>query len=216
MGNLNSSSSTSIHADLSTAQQKKRFLITPKRLKSKLRRQSVEQNSGTSLIAQSQSKKSGDYNVLYQSADAGECECHVLVSFFFFFIHIFIYKIFLLIIESLIKTKPLESDDSDSLTQSQHSEQVSSCRQSYTNTCENVAEATTKHSNERAFSHDLTAKDESLIEESLHHLRELIENLLCSDHSDAPIVIEIDSVEKSLKILPHSTPTTGIKEDERE
>lgn len=132
----------------------------------------------------------------------------MLISFFF--IHLFlIYKT-----ERLIKTKALESDDNDSLTQSQ-AEQVSSCRQSHTNTCENVAEATTKHSNERAFSHDLTAKDESLIEESLHHLRELIENLLCSDHSDAPIVIEIDSVEKSLKILPHSSPA-GVKEDECE
>jgi hypothetical protein len=124
---------------------------------------------------------------------------------------LFIQKYFLCA-ERLIKTKALESDDS--LTQSQ-TEQVSSCRQSHTNTCENVVEATTKHSNERAFSHDLTAKDESLIEESLHHLRELIENLLCSDHSDAPIVIEIDSVEKSLKILPHNSPT-GVKENERE
>lgn len=209
MGNLHSTSSTSIGDELQVP-QKKRLLITPKKLRAKLRRQSNEQNSGALGIAQNQSLKSGDYNVVYQSADTGECAMCSSSSSFLLYIHIwFIYKT-----ERLIKTKALEDDDNDSLTQSQ-AEQVSSCRQSQTNTYENVAEATTKHSNERAFSHDLTAKDESLIEESLHHLRELIENLLCSDHSDAPIVIEIDSVEKSLKILPHSSPT-GIKEDERE
>lgn len=111
----------------------------------------------------------------------------------------------------MIKIKSLDSDDDSQIHLNFDAEQVSSSRQSQTHTSENVA--TTKHSNEKAFSHDLTARDESLIEESLQHLRELIENLLCSDHSDAPIVIEIDSEEKSLKILPA---VAGPRDDERE
>lgn len=72
MGNLHSTSSTSsINGELFPP-QKKRLLITPKKLRAKLRRQSVEQNSGALGIAQNQnqSQKSGDNN---QTADTGEC-----------------------------------------------------------------------------------------------------------------------------------------------
>jgi hypothetical protein len=97
-----------------------------------------------------------------------------------------------------------------------HEEPVLS-RQSETHTHENAAATTSTttakyNSSERAFSHDLTAKDESLIDESISILRELIEHLLCSDHSDAPIVIEIDSEERSLRVLPQSSLAKGEHE----
>lgn len=127
--------------------------------------------------------------------------------------------------EFLIKTKTFSNvdDDDDQLQLPAHHEPVFNSRQSETHTNENIniipaATATTttntaKHNNERAFSHDLSARDESLIEESLLQLRELIEQLICSDtHADAPIVIEIDSEEKSLKIIPQSS--LGAREED--
>ncbi|XP_070509313.1 protein cappuccino-like isoform X2 [Chironomus tepperi] len=64
-----------------------------------------------------------------------------------------------------------------------------------------------KHNEIAAFSHESTTKDESLIEENLlQQLRELIEHLLCGgDRIDGDIVLEIDSIEKTLKILPHQS-----------
>jgi hypothetical protein len=76
-----------------------------------------------------------------------------------------------------------------------------------------------------AFSHDPTARDESsLIEENLlQQLRELIENLLCGgDRIDGDIVLEIDSNEKTLKILPQhsatatSTTTSSLVREDQE
>lgn len=69
-----------------------------------------------------------------------------------------------------------------------------------------------KHSEaDKILSHDLTVKDESLIEENLlPQLRELIENFLCGGNRiDGDIVIEIDSIEKTLKILPQSSLVKG-------
>lgn len=104
------------------------------------------------------------------------------------------------------KTKTFSNNDDDDLQLPLYHQPVFNSRQSETHTSENIkpAATTTAKHNERAFSHDLSARDESLIEESLLQLRDLIENLICSDHADAPIVIEIDSEEKSLKILPQS------------
>lgn len=74
-----------------------------------------------------------------------------------------------------------------------------------THTHENVEAS--KHNEKAAFSHDSTTKDESLIEENLlQQLRELIEHLLCGgDRLDGDIVLEIDSIEKTLKILPQQS-----------
>lgn len=151
----------------------------------------------------------------------------------FLFLYIFFLFQFLLVavlVEQLIKTKTLNNNycnDQIQLTSS-YQQPVLGSRHSETHTNENNMESSTatttitsaiptargKHNSERAFSHDLSAKEESLIEESLLQLRELIEHLLCSDHSDAPIVIEIDSEEKSLKILPQNLQSSLTKEEE--
>jgi hypothetical protein len=74
-----------------------------------------------------------------------------------------------------------------------------------THTHENVEAS--KHNEIAALSHESTTKDESLIEENLlQQLRELIEHLLCGgDRLDGDIVLEIDSIEKTLKILPQQS-----------
>jgi hypothetical protein len=87
-----------------------------------------------------------------------------------------------------------------------------------THTYENVEAA--KHNDKvaaAAFSHNPTARDESLIEENLlQQLRELIENLLCGgDRIDGDIVLEIDSNEKTLKILPQHS-SSLVREDHHE
>ena len=71
----------------------------------------------------------------------------------------------------------------------------------------NVNVEASKHNEIAAFSHESTTKDESLIEENLlQQLRELIEHLLCGgDRIDGDIVLEIDSIEKTLKILPQQS-----------
>jgi hypothetical protein len=65
-----------------------------------------------------------------------------------------------------------------------------------------------------AVSNELTVKEDSLIEESLlQQLRELIENSLCGGtRIDGDIVIEIDPIEKILKILPQSSLHRDVEE----
>ncbi|KAG5675766.1 hypothetical protein PVAND_005643 [Polypedilum vanderplanki] len=91
--------------------------------------------------------------------------------------------------------------------------------QQQTHTDENVETAKHNHDDKVAatFSRDPTARDESLIEENLlQQLRELIENLLCGgDRIDGDIVLEIDTIEKTLKILPQQT-SSLVKEDQEE
>lgn len=218
MGQSHSSSSSTTGAT-----PKRRLLITPKKL-IRLRKPATTSAEGAKrndASAHNQRKKSGGVFEDYQSADTGESNLskqhtqlvisHVLSSLFTYNFHLLVFDV-----EQLIKTKTFNNNedyDDLQLPPTSTSQPVLNSRQSETHTNEHFMEAaaTGKYSNERAFSHDLSAKDESLIEESLLQLRELIENLLCSDHSDAPIVIEIDSEEKSLKILPQSSLT---KEEE--
>lgn len=88
MGNLHSTSSTSIGGNLAPPQQKKRFLITPKKLRAKLRRQSVELNSGIGDSAHNPKKRGENDD---QTADRGET--NAMCSSSPLYLHTFIYTL---------------------------------------------------------------------------------------------------------------------------
>ncbi|CAG9798032.1 unnamed protein product [Chironomus riparius] len=157
-------------------QSKRRsFLITPKKL-IKLRRQTSHENSGTSQQANNT-----------QTSFLGERDYHKTADR-----------------HEQTTTKTNHDIDIQSLP-TYETEPVFNRHKETTHTNANVEAS--KHNEIAAFSHESTTKDESLIEENLlQQLRELIEHLLCGgDRIDGDIVLEIDSIEKTLKILPQQS-----------